>query len=78
MISTINKALYLSEIMLKATETSKKSSFRKKRKTLKFLIKKNAKISFFWNELQKPQVLVIFFVASDPIVNHQRYIRCRV
>ena len=61
MISTINKALYISETMLKATETSKKSSFSKKRKNLKFLKKKIAKISIFWNELQKPQVLVIFF-----------------
>ena len=65
--------------MLKPTETSKKKIKLLKKNLQKLQVfGKNAKISNFWNEMQKSQGFGWFFVASDLIIKYQRYITCKV
>ena len=64
----------LSETMLKPTEDLKKNQNIEKKYAKFKVIGENCKFFFFGKKLQKSQVLVNFFVASDLIVEHLCYI----
>ena len=77
MISPINKVIYLSETMLEAIETSKKVKFQENTQDFEVFEENCKNFNFFGMNCRNLRFW-LFFVASDLIVNHQRYITCRV